>query len=50
MPTKPDTSRQAPRWKPLSPAQEAALTLYLPVNYVTRNSTGLFKNARNSRP
>jgi hypothetical protein len=29
MPTKPDTSRQAPRWKPLSPAQEAAITLYL---------------------
>jgi hypothetical protein len=29
MPTKPDTSRQVPRWKPLSPAQEAAITLYL---------------------
>jgi hypothetical protein len=29
MATKPDTSRQAPRWKPLSPAQEAAITLYL---------------------
>jgi hypothetical protein len=29
MPTKPDNSRQVPRWKPLSPAQEAAITLYL---------------------
>jgi hypothetical protein len=29
MATKPDTSRQPPRWKPLSPAQEAAITLYL---------------------
>jgi hypothetical protein len=29
MATKPDRSRQVPRWKPLSPAQEAAITLYL---------------------
>jgi hypothetical protein len=29
MATKPDRSRQPPRWKPLSPAQEAAITLYL---------------------
>jgi transposase-like protein len=29
MPTKPDETRQAPRFKPLSPAQEMALTLYL---------------------
>jgi hypothetical protein len=29
MPTKPDKSRPAPRFKPLSPAQETALTLYL---------------------
>jgi hypothetical protein len=29
MPTKPDKTRLAPRFKPLSPAQETALTLYL---------------------
>lgn len=29
MPTKPDKSRQPRRWKPLSPAQETALTLYM---------------------
>jgi hypothetical protein len=29
MATNPDNSRQVPRWKPLSPAQEAAITLYL---------------------